>query len=394
MKMIRMLNCLLAGILFFVMVTPDLDAQGKKSKNSDNIIKDGKFTTVTVKGTGETLEKAKKDAIRNALVEVVGYAVREDDKFVHKVDSVELVVQYIGTVAGIISEYKELKVEQNNGIFTVTARIKVYSDKMEEGITFYSPDIKLPADPKGSPFEIQRELMTKYICSYALDYCQIWDVSTQEIIPDFDKNGSPVLYVNCYFYTTPKLYQRYLRRLRKALGHIGGEEAREYERDMNKEFYPVQFVLDPSAQGNRIADSGNMGKGTGNIWLSKKFLEDPRVVGDELEKYGYMFVCDMLDEKNEVIRTDKHYYKFFKYGGLPFPRERYGLKLTELAGKTRGSTAYSRKFYMEFKDFSSAEEMSSVKKVRITVLVVKQSRCKGARFMQYSPVRSGGWYEN
>ena len=198
----KLLSCLLLAAVCFAAESYAAPKR-RKSKNvpqSAAKVKADKFITVTVTGSGETLEQARQNAKKNALTGVVGRVTT----LWKNGDTVETKSEYIVDSAGLIIQYKELSQKEENGIFTVKAEVTVFSEELLEAVVFGVERPKSVDVTVGSDLEQAREDMTKYIASYLLDYCRIWSIQVKEIIPEYTKDGKPVLYVNCYFGTTPQ----------------------------------------------------------------------------------------------------------------------------------------------------------------------------------------------
>ena len=348
------------------------------------------FQTVEVTGTGETLEKAQNNAKMNALTTVAGMALKSKVKVLDDGMQTKLSEEHIAASAGLIGSYENLETKRKNGLFTVKAKVTVYSEKLLETVIFEQDGTSKPGTVDiGSDIESIREDMTRYLVSYMLDYCRIWSISAREIIPDYDKTGRPVLHVNFYWGTTPERYGMYLQRLRRALLKVGAKETTERMRG----YYPLKIVVDPSEKSNEGGDPPGS-RGWTYFWLPDKYLEAERVFDDELGKYGYKMTVELLDAGGTVIRTRELFCTFYGYNGNPEPRVRYGFLMGPLPGNHQLS-AYKRKFHIDFTGFSGSAEMLKVKKVRAKVGPVKKIREKGRAFPQFwGGQLRWGWVEH
>ena len=355
------------------------------------------FQTVTVTGKGESLEGAREDAKRNALAQVVGEAIKAKTEIKENGDEASVISKFLSASAGFIAKFEETSTSNEGGIFAVTANVTVYSEKLLEAVTFGDDSSELFNEVKqarvGSDMEETREKMTKYICSYLLDYCRIWSITAKELIPGYDNGGQPVLYANCYFGTTPAKYQMYLKRLNAAMARIGARSG-AYKHELTKSHTPVQYVIRPDNQANETTDGGNPGKGWVHLWLSSKFLENQSSFGHEFNKYGYRITFKLLDEQDNVIATKE--IGIGTYHGqntLPSPRMRYGFKLTPLKNENN-KTCYRRKCHVKFDEFASSEEMLKVKRIAAFVEPVKMTSAPTVDFRQYvDKDMKWGWYE-
>ena len=352
------------------------------------------FVTVQVTGKGETLELAREDAKKNALARVVGEAIKARTDVTENGDDAQVISQYISASAGFIAKFDETGTADDDGIFTVTANVTVYGEKLLEAVTFGNDSIEAAKEMQqarlGSDLEATREAMTKYITSYMLDYCRIWSVTVNKLIPDYDNNGQPVLYVNGRFGTTPAKYQMYTKRLDNALAHVGAKKtAGKYEN------YQTHNALTYC----RKPDTQKKDDFWSKLWISKKYMEPLQAYFEEFKKWGYLFTAKLLDENGGVIQEPQVGIFFHGYNCLPFPGGAGGsssdLRLHPLPGEHTAS-CYSRKIHFAFKDFASAEEMLKVKRVVFLVEPVRMSRHSLVKFHQYlsnTGVAGWGWVE-
>ena len=353
------------------------------------------FQTVKVTGKGETLEKAREDAKTLALAQVVGEAVRARTEVKEENDKASVLSQILTASAGFIAKFEELSTANNDGIFSVTANVTVYSEKLLEAVTFGNSSAEVDKEMQeakvGSDIEETREKMTRYISSYMLDYGRIWNVTVKELLPGYDNKGQAILQVNGYFGTTPEKYRMYIARLNRALGRIGAKQA-EPKHELHRNFIPVYYCIRPDNQSN--GDYG--GKGWAYLWLAKKFLEEPRSFEDEFKKYGYKFTFQLLDEDGEIIKTHEEGFFFSPMCPFPIPRERYGLGLVALLNEHR-KTCFRRKCNFTFKDFASSEDMLRVKRIAVQIDTVKMVREPTLKFHQYfhrDTTMHWGWIEH
>ena len=342
-----------------------------------------KFATVTVDGSGETLAQARQDAKKNALSAVVGRALKEKTNILEVGDDVTVTSEFIAASAGLIANYKELSRKKENDVFAVKAQVTVYREKLYESIVF-GPDTKKSVDIElGSDLETAREEMTQYIVSYLIDYCRIWSLQVKDIIHEYDNNGKPVLYANCYLGTTPVRYSLYVKRLEAALKRVGFNQA-DYNYDLNKDFSAIRVLRSPDNTPYAHNRSAWIW-----FWGPKKYMEAVRVYEDELDKYGYKVTFEMLSEDDEVIATSvigRNFSSF--YSNVPAPEWRDGsYSLRHLQGKTHSSAAYRQKMLFKFSGFTSADDMLKVKKIRTKIKPVKKVREKTLAF-------PGNWVQN
>ena len=355
------------------------------------------FLTVKVTGKGETLEQAREDAKKVALAQVVGEAVQVRTEVKEENEKATVLSQILSASAGFIAKFDEIDAANNNGIFTVTANVTVYSEKLLEAVTFGNSsaevDKEMQAAKVGSDIEETREAMTRFICAYLLDYGRIWTLTAKELMPGYDNNGQPVLQVNGYFGTSPAKYQMYTARLNRALARIGAKQA-SYNRELGKTHYNVYYCIRPDNQSNDLEGRS----GWTALWVSKKFLEPPDSFGKEFEKYGYKFTYQLLDENGEVVLTKEEGFYFDRGMNTDFPRpcKRYGLRLVPLVNENR-KTCYRRKCHLTFQGFASSEDMLRVKKVVVFVETVKRVREPALKFHQYTnrgTMIGWGWIEH
>lgn len=342
------------------------------------------FQAVAVIGKGETLEAAREDAKRNALVTVVGEAIKARTDIREDGDNATVVSQFLAASAGFISKFAETSTGQEDGIFVVKANVTVYSDKLLEAVTFGNSseeaDKEMQEARVGSDIEATREALTKFICSYMLDYCRIWSITVNKIIPDYDNNGQPVLYVNGRFGTTPAKYQMYTRRLDRALARIGAKKAR-WDFKNYKTHNALSYCQNLDTQKKH-----NDNEFWTWLWISKKYMEPLQAYFSEIEKWGYLISMKLLDENGEVVKESQMGITFYNPSTVPYPSgvagSRSDLRLRTLHGEHTDS-CYSRKIHFVFKEFASSEEMLKVKRAVFFVEPVRQSKHPLVKFHQY-----------
>ena len=366
--------------------------KSKKSKNEPQSaakVNADKFITVTVTGSGETLEQAQQNAKKNALTEVVGRVIKDKTTLLENGGEVDIKSEYIAASAGLISRYQELSQKKENGIFIVKAEVTVFSEELLEAVVFGVEKPSMVDVTVGSDLEQAREDMTKYIVSYLLDYCRIWSIQVKEIIPEYTKDGKPVLYVNCYFGTTPQRHTIYHKRLAKALEKVGFKRAK-YSHELKRKYCPVKILIRPDRVNHR--DDRNS---YAWYWGDPKFMEPVKVYEEELNKYAYKLTFEFLSEDDEVIATHEFGRGFSSFGGnVPAPCWQEGYTLWPLQGKTFYSAAYRRKFYLTFSDFADSSEMLKVKKVRTKVELVERVREKTLTVRDnWGEMIFGEWFE-
>ena len=391
----KLLSCLLLAAVCF---TAESYAAPSRRKNKSTRtaaakVKTDKFITVTVTGSGETLEQAQQNAKKNALTEVVGRAIKEKTNLLEDGDNVEIKSEYIAASAGLISRYQELSQKKENGIFVVKAEVTVFREQLLEAVVF-GVEKPSPVNVKvGSDFEQAREDMTKYLVSYFIDYCRIWSIQVKEIIPEYTKDGKPVLYVNCYLGTTPQRHTLYHNRLAKALAKVGFKRAK-YSHDLERKYCPVKILIRPDKVTSRWYDRNSYAW----YWGDPKFMEPLKVYEEEWNKYAYKVTFEFLSEDDEVIATHEFGRGFSSfYNNVPAPEWREGYTLRPLVGKDGGaSAAYRRKFYLVFSDFADASEMLKVKKVQAKIEPVKIVREKAltVHFSWPGEIKLGQWFEH
>ena len=386
----KLLSCLLLAAVCFAAESYAAPKR-RKSKNvpqSAAKVKADKFITVTVTGSGETLEQARQDAKKNALTGVVGRVTT----LWKNGDTVEIKSEYIVDSAVLISQYKELSQKEENGIFTVKAEVTVFSEELLEAVVFGVERLKSENIPLENLIEQPQKDMTQYIVSYLLDYCRIWSIQVNEIIPEYTKDGKPVLYVNCYFGTTPQRHTIYHKRLAKALAKVGFKRAK-FSHELHDKYCPVKILIRPDRVTSRWYDRDSYAW----YWGDPKFMEPVKVYVGEFDKYAYKLTFEFLSEDDEVIATHEFGRNFGTfYSNVPGPQWRDGAyTLIPLVGKDGGdSAAYRRKFYLTFSDFADSSEMLKVKKVRTKVELVKIVREKALTVRNdWGEMTFGEWFE-
>ena len=383
--MIKSILCVVLAVLFMVIEGFTPDAYGASARRSRRQQKNTpqkvmtRFVTVTVEGSGETLALAQKNAKDNAIAKVVGQALKGKTQILESGDTAKVTSEYVSAAAGFISDYQELSRKKEGNIFVVSAKVTVYQDKLYEAIVFKSDETAQDNIELGNSDETIREDMTRFIVSYMIDYCRIWRIQAQQIIPEVDAKGNPVLYVNFYFGSTQELYNMYFNRLRQAMAKVKAREIYGNKRFDRKMYQTLSIVTNPGAQTP--------------VWtrflLEKKYLEDMRVFNGEFEKYGYKLTVELLDADGEVIRTEVVGGQFHSYNLTPEPA--WGrLELLPLRGEEKKSSLRS-KFQMAFTNFSDKSEMLKVKKVRAKLEPVKRRRENALEFRQH--FIKWGWYE-
>ena len=355
------------------------------------------FVTVQVTGKGESLELAQEDAKRNALARVVGQAIKARTDITEDGNDAKVISQFIAASAGFIAKYDETATSNENGIFTVTANVTVYGERLLEAVTFGNDSFEAAKEMQqarlGSDLEATREAMTKYICSYLLDYCRIWSIVPKELVPGYDNNGQPVLHANCYFGTTPQRYQMYTRRLENAMARVGAREA-PWKYELTKSHMGLNYFIRPDDPSNSVSK----GRGLRYLWISRKFLESTQVFESEFKKYGYKMTVKLLDENGNAICSQQFGFQFDKFNYLPYPG---CLFLGALKGdttdvwKSMDSSCYRRKCNITFTNFASSEEMLKAKRLVAFVEPVKKVREPTLNFRQFlNGAMRWGWYEH
>ena len=181
-------------------------SNNENSSNINNQVQgNDKVVTLVTSGTGTTKEEATKNALRNAIEQAFGTFVSSNTEVLND----ELIKDEIATVStGNVKSYKELSVNQNNGIYDVSVQAVVSIDQL----TKFAQSKGMQAELAGASFIMNmkiRELNKKNEIT-AIDHMiekakaiaknGLFDYKLEIGEPQLSKDSKYLVKINVLFY--------------------------------------------------------------------------------------------------------------------------------------------------------------------------------------------------